>query len=382
MRFIACILVWVFLSAALPAKAALDIEKFETFVAELADSDDIVGLAIAVVHDGDIILMQTYGQRAINVSEPIDDNTRFRIASLSKAFAATTVAQLVEEGKLSLDVPASTFAPQFRLKDTRQLPAATLENILSHRVGLPPYAYDNLLEAGVAPDTILQRLGDVDMTCRVGQCYGYQNVTFNIAASAVEAADERPYAQAVETRLFDPLGLTDASFGEARLKVDDNWARSHRRRRGQGWRLADVREPYYGIPAAGGINASISDMGKWLAAQMGGAPEIINEDIRALLFEPRVRTPAELRRNRRAKHLKNAHYGLGWRIYDYAGNTVINHSGSVEGYSAQIAFLPEDNIGFILLGNSRSGKFWEVLPAFLDMQLGLFQESKTSAGDD
>ena len=282
--------------------------------------------------------------------------------------------QLVEEGALSLQDQAATFAPAFRLKDAAQLPAATLEMVLSHRVGLPPYAYDNLLEAGVAPSEILRRYRDVDLVCRVGRCYAYQNVVFNIAASAVAVAGGGEFEAVVGERLFAPLGLSGASFGMASLKATDNWARPHRRRRGGPWRVVDVRAPYYDVPAAGGVNATIEDMATWLAAQMGARPDVLSQTALATLRTPLVRTPAEIRRMRSLQpRLNDAHYGLGWRVYDYGGATVVNHAGSVEGYSAQIAFLPERDVGIVLLTNSRARPFWDILPLFLDLELGLYE---------
>ncbi|MGK0375285.1 MAG: beta-lactamase class C [Arenicella sp.] len=112
-------------------------------------------------------------------------------------------------------------------------------------------------------------------------------------------------------------------------------------------------------------------MSKWLSAQMGSYPQILSPSSLHRLHTAQVRTPGELRRTRHLGRVSDAHYGLGWRIYQYAGHEVINHSGSVEGYAAQIAFLPQKNVGIVLLTNSNSKFFWSVLPAFLDNELGL-----------
>ena len=114
-------------------------------------------------------------------------------------------------------------------------------------------------------------------------------------------------------------------------------------------------------------------MTKWLSAQMGNNPEVLSNAILERLHTPQTTTPRELRRIRHLKRITEAHYGLGWRIYNYAGATVVNHSGSVEGYGAQLAFLPDKNVGLILLTNSKSKAFWKILPAFLDQELGLSQ---------
>ena len=294
----------------------------------------------------------------------------FRIASLSKGFTSSLVARLVEEGALSFDEPITAYASDFRLKGGAQA-RATLGHVLSHRVGLPPYAYDNLLEADTPPQTIRMRLGGVDPICNVGNCYAYQNVAFDTARFAVEAKEGAAFADVMTRRIFEPLGMKTASVGMTPFVSNANRAVSYSRRRGGVWREREVKSAYYNVPAAGGVNASITDMAAWLAAQLGGAPETLSEEARALTQTPQVVTAAERRMRTLRDHMNGAWYGYGWRIYDYAGATVINHSGSVEGYSAQIAFIPERNVGVVFLTNSRSRPFFDLMPAFLNEELGL-----------
>lgn len=345
-------------------------DEFRSLLSEAAQSDDIVGLAVAVVRNGEVTFSETYGYRELEGDDPVDRSTVFRIASLSKGFAASAAGQLIADGKLSLSAGVSDYVPELRLKNGNQLKALTLENVLSHRTSLPPYAYDNLLEAGVAPAEILGEFRKVDPICPVGQCYSYQNVAFDTISRVIEQTDGRAYSDVVEEEFFNKLDMGRASFGLENLKQDDNWARPHRRRRGQAWRVGDVKEAYYRVPAAGGVNASIVDMAEWLKAQMGYAPDVISPQILEMTHTERVRTPAEIRRLSSVMKLDAAHYGLGWRIYEYAGTRVVKHSGSVDGgYGAQIAFLPDRGVGIVLLTNSRSRQFWEILPAFLDAEL-------------
>lgn len=355
--------------------------QFEQALSNIGADEKVVGLAAAVVRNGKIESINTFGVREFGQPEPIDAQTIFRIASLSKAFAATITGELVNEGQLSLDTPISKFNQDFELRSASQTKAMTLSDILSHRVSLPPYAYDNLLEAGQSPPKILQKMKKVSPICKVGTCYAYQNVAFNAITSAIETASNQSYETNVVERIFKPLGMSGASFGKRNLESSENWARSHNlnRKKSLGnktqksliWDTREVKQAYYNVPAAGGINANISDMAKWLAAQIGYAPEVLPLKRLSMLHEPLVSTPAELRRTKRMKRVTQAHYGLGWRIYKYAGQTVVNHSGSVESYVAQIAFMPEKDVGIVLLSNSRSQAFWDILQLFLDYELGL-----------
>ena len=348
--------------------------QFEQALSEVAQSENAVGFAVAVVRNGKITLVRTYGKREAGRPEKVDANTTFRIASLSKGFAATIAAKLVSENKLALETPIVRYNKDFRLSNQAQTEAATISDVLSHRLSLPPYAYDNLLEADTAPPVILREMRKVKPVCRVGSCYAYQNVGFDMITGVIEELRLASFAEVVREELFKPLGMKGASFDILGLKADSNWARSHRRIGQDAWKVREVRQAYYNVPAAGGINASILDMAEWLKAQMGHAPNVISPELLEMLHDPIVRTPAELRRNRRMTELSDAHYGLGWRIYQYGGHTVINHSGSVEGYGARIAFLPEKDVGIVLLANFRTREFWDLLPTFLNLELGLVNE--------
>ncbi len=353
------------------AVANVATSSFESELPAMFKDSDMVALAVAVVRDGKVSSIQTFGSLELNKPKPVNQNTRFRIASLSKAFAATVAVQLESERKLSLESPAILSNPSFRLKNKSQANALTLIDVLSHRVSLPPYAYDNLLEANVLPTKILSEMQKVKPICGIGKCYAYQNVAFDMITRAIEAADDQSYASSVSKRVFGPLNMQSASIGQQGLMVDDNWARSYRKRRGQNWNAVSVKPAYYRVPAAGGINASILDMSKWLLAQLGEAPEVLPSTLRSALHAPRVRTRSELKRMRSMPNASDAHYGLAWRIYSYGDASLINHAGSVEGYAAQIAFLPEQRSGIVLITNSNTKAFWQILPSFLDRELGL-----------
>jgi beta-lactamase class C len=272
---------------------------------------------------------------------------------------------------LSLNDLLLTSNPGFKLKSQTQAKTATLNHALSHRLSLPPYAYDNLLESGVSANDILSEMKAVEPICDVGSCYAYQNVGFNMAASAIAEADNTTYQASVVSRVFEPLDMGGASFGKDNLIAGGNWARSHKRRVGGAWTIATVKQAYYRVPAAGGVNANIIDMTKWLSAQMGNYPQVLSQASLDRLHSEQVKTRGELRRTRHFGRVSDAYYGLGWRIYQYAGHKVVNHSGSVEGYAAQIAFLPHKNVGIVMLTNSKTKQFWSILPAFLEHELGL-----------
>ena len=126
------------------------------------------------------------------------------------------------------------------------------------------------------------------------------------------------------------------------------------------------------MPAPAGVNASIRDMEQWLIAQMGGKPNVLSPAVLEELHTPRVATDRERSSTPwRRGRLLNAQYALGWRIYDYAGQTLIFHAGAVQGYRAMIAFLPKYRFGAVMLWNCESAAPSGLMPMLMDRYLGL-----------
>ena len=139
-----------------------------------------------------------------------------------------------------------------------------------------------------------------------------------------------------------------------------------------GWVARRPNDNYYRVPPAAGVNSSIHDMSQWLIAQMGHRTDVLPQAVLDEAHRRRVSTPPETSRQRSLKTpVTETSYGLGWRNYTYAGHPVITHSGSVEGYIAQIAWLPAQDAGIVVLSNTRGSRASKIVPDWLDYQLGL-----------
>ncbi len=149
-----------------------------------------------------------------------------------------------------------------------------------------------------------------------------------------------------------------------------SWARPHRG--GKTSKPVEVTEPYYRVPAAGGVNSSIKDLAVWMQAQMGLEPEVLSPRVLAAVQSPRASTPGELGRMRKFRErIRTASYGLGWRIYDYAGHRVVGHRGGVRGYRSLIMFDPERKAGVVALWNSSTSQPGGLEFEVMDMLYGL-----------
>lgn len=335
-------------AAAARADTRIDYARLDQRLTIAASKPDIVGMAVAVIENGEITFLKGYGVTQSVGGEPVDVQTVFRWASLSKGVASTMIGLLESEGRLSLNEPVARFNTSLRLPNQGEA-LATVADILSHRVGISRNANDNKLEAGADPKALRMSLAALPLQCQPGTCHSYQNIAFDTSAEIVEKVTGQSYADQVRRRLFAPLGMHNASLTRAGLMSARSWARPH-----VGRTTVEVNDNYYRVPAAGGVNSSILDLALWMRAQMGLAPQVVPQRVLDTIHQARVDT------NRRgsafSREMGPSQYGLGWRDYNYAGRWLVGHQGLVRGYRSTIIFDPDAKSGVAVLWNSQSGR--------------------------
>jgi len=346
--------------------------KYDSYITNFIEEKDVPGVAIAVVMDSQIVFIKGFGVKKVGKNEPIGVHSVFRIASLSKGFASVLSGLLVKDGVLNWDDKITKYLPDFILKDTLNTNNLTVRHILSHTSGLMPHAYDNLIEANIPFKTIIKKLKEVSVIFPVGKRYGYQNTVFNIISEVIESATNKRYNDLLKQRLIQPLGMKDVSFSKIKLQSTKDHVNPHIKRNGK-WTPTIVRETYYNVQAAAGINASVHDMALWVKGLLCSMPTIIPSDVVEEICKPLVRTPKEKRKYNWKNRLRSASYGMGWRIFDYAGHSMIYHGGGLHGYRSQLAFLPKHKIGIIVLQNAQFGN--NFVYKFIDMYLNIEQEN-------
>ncbi|WP_222565411.1 serine hydrolase domain-containing protein [Novilysobacter antarcticus] len=354
---------------ALPA--GFDVATFEAIAQQMVADQHVPGMAMAIVHNGEVLSARGYGITDVSDAQPVDAHTVFRLASLSKGFAGTMAGLLVNNGTLRWDSRLTDYVPDFRLSQPDAAQQITVADILSHRVGLTNNAYDRDLERYVPYRDLSRKLATAPMKCAPGTCYAYQNVAFSLIGDIVFATTGDFYSQEVSRRLLKPLGMNDASLGLEGIESSARWAKPHVRGKG-GWVSVMPKSTYYEVAPAAGVNASASDMAQWLLAHTGHRPDVLPAPLVATLHEPLVATPDQTRSSpwRRAR-LDSAGYALGWRVYEYAGHRVVYHAGAVQGYRGMIALVPDTDLGIVLLWNGESTLPTGLMPTMLDRALNI-----------
>ncbi|WP_318544684.1 serine hydrolase domain-containing protein [Marixanthotalea marina] len=328
-------------------------------------SGDIVGAGVSIVKGDSIVISSGFGKKSAGLSDKVNGETVFRLGSLSKGFAGVLAAKLKSEGVLDWSDKVNDYIPEFQLGDSINTNKITLANILSQTSGTPYHSYTNLVEAGLSLTEIAKRFKDVTPISEPGELYSYQNAMFALSGEVMEKSTNQDIRTLLNTKFFKPLGMNTISMDYETLGRNKNVALPHVRSR-KGWRTSRLNDHYYNALAAGGINASALDMGKWMRLLLGRRPEIMNKSALDQAFKPFIEIKGRSKYYQRWSGHLSSYYGFGWRIHKFQENdeekTMLHHGGSVNNYRNEIAVYPDADLGICVLLNSNSRLAQTVIP--------------------
>ena len=318
-------------------------------VDEIMRRSGVPGVAIAVVHGGEVVFSRGFGLREIGKNLPIDPETVFQIASISKSVSASVAAIQATNGSVDWDDPVVKYLPDFQLNDPYVTSHATIGDFFAHRSGLPHEAGDNLAELGFDRTTIIARLAQQPLDA-FRTSYAYANFGTTIAGEAVAAAAGTEWETLAEQALFQPLGMTATSYAYEDLLSHPNRAALHAF---EGGRF----QPLYTLDAqaqapAGSLSSNVIDMAEWLKLLLSGG----TRDGK-VLFEPEAIQPALTAQSfsARAQQMdaRSGFYGYGFNVNVEAnGRTSMGHSGAfLLGAGTSFKILPSADLGIIVLTN-------------------------------
>ncbi|MFN0037130.1 MAG: serine hydrolase domain-containing protein, partial [Saprospiraceae bacterium] len=323
--------------------------------------------AIVIVKDSQIVFMRGYGPRFVGGRDSIDECTVFRIASLSKGFAGVLTGIMVQDSLLCWDDPVQRHCPAFALRDRKQAARVRLWHLLSHTTGLPYHACTNLVERGLSiPQIVTKYLPAAPVSGKEGEFYAYQNVALCVIEEVMLRKTGKTYPQLLTEKIFAPAGMHHASCDFENIRREPNKTLPHFATGWGGWRADSISPLYYNAAAAGGVNASIADMGQWLKILLGHRPDIVADSTLDRVFRPVVKTDKERRIFPRWLPRNAASYALGWRVLEDEGDTILYHGGYVNGYKSEIALNRRDGIGICVLFNAHTPLSNACIPAFFE----------------
>ncbi|KAG0318383.1 hypothetical protein BGZ97_003883 [Linnemannia gamsii] len=325
-------------------------------VLEKARADGgIPGMSVAILHKGELIFAQGFGKR--NRNDPFTKETVSHIASVSKAFTATAIGELVAEGKVDWDkTPVSHYLPEFQLKDPVLTAQLTFADLLSHRTPVPQADmawFRNELPVRV----LINQLKHLDMPSKMSPFVNYNNLIYAVAGEAAAKVAGMSYAELIETKIFDPLGLKDAGLSLPEMERRANYAMPYEASSYEEAKKGVFEEGYMDkIPMAdapaGDIYMNVLDLAKWGSVIMKegelNGKQVLNKESIQETLKTHNCSPLSQRRRDFAPTLG---YGLGWMLDTYKGHTCIQHGGGNPGYRSNLAFYPDDDLVVACLTN-------------------------------
>lgn len=352
------------------------LERLIDWLDEQREATHVPGLAIAIVQDDEIILTEGLGSADMETDTPVTPETLFPIGSTTKAFTSTLAAMLVDDGTISWDDPVNEHLDYFSLAVQSDDPEAeaTLRDLLAHRSGFPRMGV-LIADPDVPVELILRTATGAEPWAEFREHFYYSNVMYVAAGTAIAEAADSTWDELVEDRILDPLGMDDTTASSVEAMADDQLAT------GYSWDV-DLEEyepldfrPTDNICPAGCLTSTVLDMADWLRFQLGRG-EI--DGLRAVSEEQLEETWSE--------HVAiggDISYGLGWMLSEWQGQPQVSHGGNIHGFSAQVAMLPESNLGFVMLTNVSLTPLQDlVIPGVWDALLGdLEPEAGTEVAD-
>ncbi|KAF9163954.1 hypothetical protein DFQ26_001955 [Actinomortierella ambigua] len=318
----------------------------------------VQGLSVAVVYKGETIYAQGFGKR--NDKDPFTAETTASIASLTKAFTAAIVGELIAEGKADWLTPINEYIPEFKSKNPFMTAEINLVDVLSHRTGYPNlnYHWYNRTEGR---SELIKKLRHVDPVAPLRTQWSYNNVMFSLAGEAAGRIDGKSWEEVVRDRILIPAGMTNTGFSIKTLVTRPNHALPYASKsfeaaqRGKNYQIPPDTLPL-NDPSSGDIFSNVIDLAKWAKIMLGegklnGKQVLHSTTIQAVTKGQMV--------------LGNSAYGLGWAIQNYQGHRMINHDGSYSGYRSYMTLLPDDDLAVMVMTNKKGSNAHTHVAAYL-----------------
>lgn len=344
------------------------LRELPQIIADIMQRSQVPGMAVAVVIDGKTVLAQGYGTREAGKQAPVDAQTVFQIASISKSLSATVAAIEVSKGRAAWDDPVSRYLPDFKLSNAYVSERATIGDFFAHRSGLPGTAGDDLEDLGFSRDDVIARLRLLPLDA-FRTSYHYANFSTTIGAQAVAKAAGRPWEQLADEQLFKPLGMKSTSYRYGDFEARGNRAVLHAYQSGRfvptGQRDADQQAP------AGGVSSTVVDLAEWLKLLLADGQYQGKTLIAPGALLPALSPQAY---SARAHDLdsRSGFYGYGFNVNtELGGRPSMGHSGAfLMGTGTTFRIVPSAGIGIVVLTNGAPvGAAESVAASFTDTAL-------------
>lgn len=347
------------LRAVTPARVDTAITtELAAFTERMLAQFKVPGAAVAVVQDGKVVYLNGFGVRNAATNEPLTPQTRMMIGSTGKSLTTMMMATLVDDGAMSWDTPAQHILPSFAVKDSALSERITMRNLVCACTGVPRRDLELIFHGNhLSAEDIVASLSSFEFYTKIGEAFQYSN---QMVASggyiATVAAGHAPgnlfedYGATLKARVLDPIGMPDTTLSFADVEAGGNYAVPHSRDLAVDSaylpRPLSIEQALMAGGPAGTHWSTAQDMANYMITELnrGVAPNgkrVVSAQNLQVTWQPQVPVDA------------TTQYGLGWFVGEYKQQPLIHHGGNTLGFTSDFAFLPEANLGILVLANGQ-----------------------------
>lgn len=367
------------LSAATPLPVDESITReLEAFIAEWQPQFKIPGVAVAIVQNGAVVYSRAFGVRN-EAGDPLTPQTHMMIGSTGKSLTTLMMATLVDDGKLTWDTPAIEIYPQFAVKDPALSQTITMRNLVCACTGVPRRDFEFILNANeLSAEATVASLRDFEFFTDFGEAFQYSNqmvATGGYIAAVADSGEQENllanYADALQRRVLDPAGMSHTTISFDAVLADDTYATPY----GYNYRneyvpiSPDLEKVLVPVAPAGVHWSTLDDMAQYMILQLNDG--VAADGTRVVSVE----NLAEVRKPQ-IKVADKMSYGLGWFVSDYKGQMMIDHGGNTLGFTSEFKFLPEAQLGIVVLANAQGTNIFSGAVSERLLELVFAQESE------
>ena len=322
--------------------------KFETVLSVSKSA----GFSVAIVKGGEIIYANGFGFRDIENKTPVTSNTIFAIGSSTKAFTASLLGILRENGKVDFEASPRKYVPELQFYNSEMNAEITIKDLMTHRTGLPRHSGAWKLFPTESQEEFLARIAYQEPVHALRSKFRYNNFMYFVQGVVAERLTGKTWEQNIEQNLFAPLQMENSSANIEGLKNNIEAATGYYFENGITTEI-DYKDIGMMNPA-GGINSSVNDMSKWMIAWLNkgkykGEQILPTNYVKEAMSSQMVITGRIPKVTNPGTFMFN--YGYGWFISSYKGHYRVDHGGNIDGFSASVTFYPTDDLGIVVLSN-------------------------------
>jgi len=358
--YIAAIIVLVASSAvrAQDADKADVFKGFDSWADSVMSDWKVPGMAVAAIHDGEVVWAKGYGYRNVEEKLPVTAETLFAIGSNSKSFTVTLLGMLDDEGLIDWDKPVRDYLPGFQMHDPTATLHMTARDLVTHRSGLP--RHDELwYGAGRSRRDLFERLRYLKPTKEFRSTFQYQNLMFMTAGYLAGQVADSTWETLVSDKIMKRLGMQRSNFSVDDMPDDADFSYPYSVASEDSDEV--IRIPFRNIDAigpAGSINSCVSEMMHYVQFHIDygefGGNRLLSEQNARQMQIPQMVTSISANPEQ-YEELGDGTYGLGLAVSTYRGHKYVGHGGGIDGFISAMSWLPHDRIGAVVLTNFSGG---------------------------